>query len=117
MAPKRAGGLGMGEIRGSNLALLAKWKCKFKDCPSSLWVKVVKEIHRGPRKVDSFVFKSKCPGLWKDIGAVGKNFANRNLSILNNLVSRVGTSEKTLFGSTIGWSVVRYRMLSFRSML
>ncbi|KAJ0628910.1 putative RNA-directed DNA polymerase [Helianthus annuus] len=48
---KGCGGLGIGDIRSANLALLAKWWWKFKENPGELWVKVIESIHSKKRSV------------------------------------------------------------------
>ncbi|KAK1432883.1 hypothetical protein QVD17_09785 [Tagetes erecta] len=45
IAPKDAGGLGVGSLRDANLALLAKWRWRLKASRDDLWVKVVSAIH------------------------------------------------------------------------
>jgi len=42
LASKKDGGLGIGSLYGFNRALLYKWKWRFLDNPTSLWVKVIK---------------------------------------------------------------------------
>ncbi|GJW84873.1 hypothetical protein Tco_0158018 [Tanacetum coccineum] len=39
------GGLGIGSIFALNAALLFKWVWRFRTCPDSLWVNVIKNIH------------------------------------------------------------------------
>ncbi|GJQ97240.1 RNA-directed DNA polymerase, eukaryota, reverse transcriptase zinc-binding domain protein [Tanacetum coccineum] len=45
LASKAMGGLGIGSIFALNAALLFKWVWRFRTCPNSLWVQVIKSIH------------------------------------------------------------------------
>ncbi|GJZ10438.1 RNA-directed DNA polymerase, eukaryota, reverse transcriptase zinc-binding domain protein [Tanacetum coccineum] len=45
LASKAMGGLGIGSIFALNAALLFKWVWRFRTCPDSLWVNVIKNIH------------------------------------------------------------------------
>ncbi|KAJ0545597.1 putative RNA-directed DNA polymerase [Helianthus annuus] len=97
VASKDFGGLGIGNIRDTNLALLAKWWWRIKMEPDSLWVKVISSIHLSPRKVESIPFKKSLPGVWKNIGEITKGFMKNNIDINTSLKSIVGMGEKTLF--------------------
>ncbi|GJR89496.1 retrovirus-related pol polyprotein from transposon TNT 1-94 [Tanacetum coccineum] len=44
MARKEDGGLGIGSLYGFNMALLYKWKWRFRTTPDALWVKIIKNI-------------------------------------------------------------------------
>ncbi|GKF84213.1 hypothetical protein Tco_0249111 [Tanacetum coccineum] len=45
LASKAIGGLGIRSIFALNAALLFKWVWRFRTCPNSLWVQVIKSIH------------------------------------------------------------------------
>ncbi|KAJ0567558.1 hypothetical protein HanIR_Chr06g0286221 [Helianthus annuus] len=74
--PKNLGGFGVGDIKITNLALLAKWWWVFKNNPSSLWAKVEKAIHSSKRSIQFIPAKNKVCGIWKTIVAIDKkNFS------------------------------------------
>ncbi|KAJ0527046.1 putative RNA-directed DNA polymerase [Helianthus annuus] len=97
VAPKRHGGLGVGDIRSLNLSLLAKWWWKLKTNHNALWVRVVVAIHGNKKEVQAFPFNKRIAGIWKDIGAVEKDFSKMNLSLSNNLKGIPGSGDDIYF--------------------
>ncbi|KAJ0535047.1 putative RNA-directed DNA polymerase [Helianthus annuus] len=94
---KRYGGLGIGDIRSANLALLAKWWWKYKENPNALWVSVVNSIHWKRNSASIIPTKQKLSGTWKDICSIEKVFTELNLSLNKNLGVELGNGKKTRF--------------------
>ncbi|XP_035838151.1 uncharacterized protein LOC118485801 [Helianthus annuus] len=90
-------GLGIGNIRDMNLALLAKWWWRLKTEPENLWVNVIKLIHTSQRKMEQIPIKKSMPGVWKNIGEIGKEFSKNNIDIVVSLRSKVGMGNNTMF--------------------
>ncbi|KAJ0478339.1 putative RNA-directed DNA polymerase [Helianthus annuus] len=72
-AHMRLGGLGVGEIRTLNWALLLKWKWRFKHYPNHLWSNVIKAIHNRSDGVQDSPLITNIAGNWKDILMVTKD--------------------------------------------
>ncbi|GJV58469.1 RNA-directed DNA polymerase, eukaryota, reverse transcriptase zinc-binding domain protein, partial [Tanacetum coccineum] len=60
--PLEKGGLGVGSLKAFNYSLLLKWRWRMLNCPSSLWVKVLKSIHGDEASFDIKGCQSN--GLW-----------------------------------------------------
>ncbi|KAJ0546759.1 putative reverse transcriptase zinc-binding domain-containing protein [Helianthus annuus] len=94
---KDYGGLGIGDIRSANLALLAKWWWKYKQNNGALWAKVIDCIHLKPKSVSMIPSKNKLSGVWNDICSVEKAFEAVGLSLKTNLVVKLGNGKNTRF--------------------
>ncbi|GKB25703.1 RNA-directed DNA polymerase, eukaryota, reverse transcriptase zinc-binding domain protein, partial [Tanacetum coccineum] len=66
LASKEKGGLGVSSLYALNRALLFKWVWRFHTQQSSLWTKVIKEIHGVDGKLGKHV-KNHHPSIWMDI--------------------------------------------------
>nr|GEX73541.1 RNA-directed DNA polymerase, eukaryota, reverse transcriptase zinc-binding domain protein [Tanacetum cinerariifolium] len=66
LASKEKGGLGVSSLCALNRGLLLKWVCRFITQSSSLWAKVIKEIHEDDGKIGKNA-KSNYPSIWLDI--------------------------------------------------
>jgi len=97
MAPKEVGGLGGGSIRDLNIALLSKWKWKFKAKPNSLWVEVIKAIHRQPRKHMQFPCNKAFAGPWRQITSVEAELRSENIGLNEFMKGKVGLGNSILF--------------------
>ncbi|XP_021972022.1 uncharacterized protein LOC110867200 [Helianthus annuus] len=83
-APKNMGGLGLGEIRSLNWALLAKWKWRFRNNPTQLWTKVLRAIHGNDNSPLGIPIKRDRPGVWKDINLVYAELKKARVEITDN---------------------------------
>ncbi|KAJ0610677.1 putative RNA-directed DNA polymerase [Helianthus annuus] len=72
-APRRFCGLGLGEMRSLNWALLMKWRWRFKSDPNQFWARVVMAIHGDHGEVDQVPLKISLTGAWKDTVFVAKD--------------------------------------------
>ncbi|GJV49231.1 RNA-directed DNA polymerase, eukaryota, reverse transcriptase zinc-binding domain protein [Tanacetum coccineum] len=59
------GGLGVGSIKAFNYSLLLKWRWRMLNCPSALWVHVLKSIHGDEAGFD--IKGCQTNGLWARI--------------------------------------------------
>ncbi|KAJ0533881.1 hypothetical protein HanIR_Chr09g0413511 [Helianthus annuus] len=73
MAHKDRGGLGIDSLWDSNLAMLAKWRWRFKTDNGSLWRKVIWSIHQSSRVWNFIPRKLVVSGVWKQIVKVAKD--------------------------------------------
>ncbi|KAK1409939.1 hypothetical protein QVD17_36470 [Tagetes erecta] len=97
LEPKSVGGCGVGSIRDTNIALLTKWKWRYKREQNANWYKVIKAIHFQPRRyVDIPVNKNVC-GAWKDMISVDKELLKENICMNNFLTASVGSGETISF--------------------
>lgn len=87
---KDRGGLGVGSLKATNTALLAKWLSRFKANNSSLWVRVISSIHRGFHKWESVPAKHSLGGSWKQICQVDKENNNGNSRMMERLKVKFG---------------------------
>lgn len=67
MAPKYIGMLGIGSLKASNLALLAKWWQMYKKETSSLWVNVINAIRISPRVWKFLLVRFEISDVWKKL--------------------------------------------------
>ncbi|KAJ0891843.1 putative reverse transcriptase zinc-binding domain-containing protein [Helianthus annuus] len=89
---KKLGGMGLGEIRLFNLAIISKWWWRFASNPDDLWVSVVKAIHGSSSSElpTSIPLKNSIPGLWKDICSVNPALEKMGVSLKDKLVESEG---------------------------
>ncbi|KAJ0567858.1 putative RNA-directed DNA polymerase [Helianthus annuus] len=97
VALKDFGGLGIGNLKDMNLALLAKWWWRYRMEPENLWSRVIGSIHGKQRRTESIPFKKSLAGVWKNIGEIAKDFTRKNININTSFRSKVGRGDKTLF--------------------
>ncbi|MFS7907224.1 hypothetical protein Hanom_Chr01g00068771 [Helianthus anomalus] len=95
--PKRQGGIGIGDLEGFNLALLAKWWWRIKEEPDQLWVRVVAAIH-GPNKGLKIIpIKQSISGWWKDIANVDADLKKMGICVNEKLKVEIGDGKGILF--------------------
>ncbi|XP_022032888.1 uncharacterized protein LOC110933999 [Helianthus annuus] len=90
MKSKKAGGMGIGGIQGSNHAMLSKWWWRFKENTNQLWAEVVIAIHKGNVTSNPPTFiplKKTIPGVWKDVGSVEVALSKIGINIKESLVA------------------------------
>lgn len=95
--PQIHGGCGIGSLRDMNLALLSKWKWRFKTKSHALWARVTKAIHFQQRKVLAIPINTKVRGVWNGIMAGEKDLMKENINFDNFLSANVGNGEKVYF--------------------
>ncbi|GKA76708.1 RNA-directed DNA polymerase, eukaryota, reverse transcriptase zinc-binding domain protein [Tanacetum coccineum] len=75
LASKDKGGLGISSLYALNRALLFKWVWRFRTQNSSLWARVIKDIHGKDGKLDNKA-KYSHPSIWWDIVHEMKHLKN-----------------------------------------
>lgn len=97
MAPKEIGGLGVGSIRDTNIALLCKWRWNYKACPGSFWTSVIKAIHEQPRVSRQIPCNMAVAGAWKQIVSAESELVMVNLDLNKLIKVKVGRGDQTQF--------------------
>lgn len=80
LASKEKGGLGIGSLKGQNMALLGKWWWKFMDSSPGLWKEVIKSLHG----LDGLLRESapRRSGCWGYIAALPSFLAKSGLQFI-----------------------------------
>ncbi|KAJ9566561.1 hypothetical protein OSB04_002527 [Centaurea solstitialis] len=81
LSEKSKGGLGIGSIKGQNVALLAKWWWRFKKERNALWRKVICSLHGINGGLDQLNSVGKFAGLWRNIIKVQRDYEKVNLPL------------------------------------
>ena len=96
--PRKEGGLGVKDLGGFNLALLAKWAWKFLTEPNSLWVEVIKARGQNlvyDREAFQQPFLRSCSRWWLDVVKVCDS--QHSNWFLNNATVSVGNGRTIRF--------------------
>ncbi|XP_021979879.1 uncharacterized protein LOC110876004 [Helianthus annuus] len=91
------GGMGLGNLRNTNLAFMTKWWWKYKAKPKELWTRVIKAIHDNNRSYKLIPSNKKVAGVWKDITKAGKELESMGVSITDELTVEVGNGKAIKF--------------------
>lgn len=97
LASKEDGGLGIGSLRGLNLALLAKWIWRLKTKKDKLWCIIIRGIHNLDLKPMSKLEKKSLPGPWGSIMKIKDDIGNLGLDFESLFYSEIDTCSDTLF--------------------
>ncbi|KAJ0482819.1 putative RNA-directed DNA polymerase [Helianthus annuus] len=97
MAPKESGGAGLGSLKETNLALLAKWWWRFKVEDNNIWKKVVWSIHQHNRSWSPMPVKMSMPGPWKQIVGIAKDLWDLGIDLASCFRAAVGSGLGILF--------------------
>ncbi|XP_076946011.1 putative mitochondrial protein AtMg00310 [Bidens hawaiensis] len=97
IANKENGGLGIGSLKNSNLALLYKWRWRFVNSPNSLWVRVIKSIYRNNIDQHGLVQNIKGNGIWAMIVKSISKLNDENRIPISVIRKKVGNGNNTLF--------------------
>ncbi|GJU68981.1 RNA-directed DNA polymerase, eukaryota [Tanacetum coccineum] len=81
LASKDKGGLGISSLYALNRALLFKWVWRFRTQNSSLWARIIKEIHGQDGKLDNKA-KYSHPSIWWDIVREMKHLKNNEKCLM-----------------------------------
>ncbi|MFS7918598.1 putative RNA-directed DNA polymerase [Helianthus anomalus] len=89
MKAKKRGGMGLGNIRNFNWAMLVKWWWRYNSDSNQLWASVVGAIHKGNSSLHppDVPVKKSIPGMWKDIGSVDKSLTKVGINLKENLIA------------------------------
>ncbi|KAJ9549144.1 hypothetical protein OSB04_021687 [Centaurea solstitialis] len=83
LASKDQGGLEIGSLKATNIALLSKWWWRIKKENEALWVQVIKSIHGFHRRVERDPILTKKGGVWGSIVAINKFTSQYDLNLLS----------------------------------
>nr|GEX20886.1 RNA-directed DNA polymerase, eukaryota, reverse transcriptase zinc-binding domain protein [Tanacetum cinerariifolium] len=100
LASKEKGGLGVSSLYALNRGLLLKWVCRFITQSSSLWARVIKEIHRDDGKIGKNA-KSNYPSIWLDIVHKMEVLNKQGIDVSNCIKIKLGNRENTSFWNDI----------------
>ena len=97
ISPISKGGLGIGDLKSSNLAMLSKWWWRFHTEDQALWCQVIHSIHGMDGGLhDNLTIKSKsCP--WFRIAKVKDDLLKVNINLPSIFGKRIGNGCDTLF--------------------
>ena len=87
------GGLGIGSLRAQNMALLAKWWCRFRNEDNSLWKSVIIALH-GP---SGSLGCGPSTGVWGKIANLNRDIDTAKLSFQGLFYKELGDGCKTNF--------------------
>nr|GEX17403.1 RNA-directed DNA polymerase, eukaryota, reverse transcriptase zinc-binding domain protein [Tanacetum cinerariifolium] len=110
LAFKDKGGLGVSSLFALNRALMFKWVWRFITQGSSLWARVIKELHAYDGKIGQKV-KSCYPSLWLDIIHEVEMFSSRSIDLVCLIHSKLGNGANMSF-----WEVAWSRGSPFKSL-
>ena len=97
IAPRNLGGLGIGSLKLANTSLLAKWWWRWKLEKNSLWVNVIKALHKISVSPTSSAVKARFSGVWSNIFKSGTSLLSFNLNIEDLFSRSNGNGQQTLF--------------------
>ncbi|XP_023732081.1 uncharacterized protein LOC111879881 [Lactuca sativa] len=112
LADKDRGGLGLGSLKGQNLALLGKWWRRFKNYPDSMWAEAIKSIYGVDGCFDRPSVAKRKSGCWGTIANISK-FLERDGVSFSNHFHRSLNSNGALKWS---WSLEPSGVFSVRSL-
>lgn len=81
IAPPKKGGLGIGSLQASNLAMLTKWWWRFRVEPHALWRKMIKSIHGNDGGLSYDNSMSRTCGPWSKITKLQKELQKHNINL------------------------------------
>ncbi|GKC04518.1 hypothetical protein Tco_0996128 [Tanacetum coccineum] len=109
LASKEKDGLGVSSLYALNRGLLLKWVWRFITQSSSLWARVIKEIHKDDGKIGKNA-KSNYPSIWLDIVHEMEVLKKQGIDVSNCFKIKLGNGENTSFWDDIwrGDSALKY---------
>lgn len=93
---KNHGGLDIGSLLASNLALLAKWWLLLKIEPNALWCNIIKSFHGNDGGLENSHISSS--GVWRRIINVKKDLFKVNIDLPSLFNVRLGMGKILAFG-------------------
>ncbi|GKC97805.1 hypothetical protein Tco_1168080 [Tanacetum coccineum] len=97
IAPKLNGGLGIGSLKASNLALLSHWWWRIRSDKSALWNSVIVIIHGYLGGTNPHDYESNNNGYWKSIIKAGMEIHNMGFHFFKTFSRRVGRGSLIYF--------------------
>ena len=93
------GGLGIGSLKSSNLAILQKWRWRLFSNPNALWVNVIKAFHSFEGGFDLTGCSSK--GIWSKIVGSTNYLHSNGILPIDSLRFRVGCGSIIRFSKDL----------------
>ncbi|KAJ9537399.1 hypothetical protein OSB04_030132 [Centaurea solstitialis] len=87
---RKKGGLGVGSLKTLNVALISKWRWRFRTDPRSLWKDVIVSLH------------GKCGSLGINGNDGGNLGVWRKIASINKVTKKINTPLEGLFCKTLG---------------
>ena len=97
VSPREQGGLGVGSLKVSNLAMLAKWWWRFLNEEDSLWCKVIRSLHGpdgGLLDNSSSSLKTRC---WSNIVKLKDDLCDIGIDLTSLFKKKIGNGLSTRF--------------------
>ncbi|XP_071713330.1 uncharacterized protein [Rutidosis leptorrhynchoides] len=93
------GGLNLGSLKNNNLALIGKWRWRFKIKPTSLWVRVIKSFYGISGGLDSggHHFSSNYASVWSSIIRTVTSIEEDGVEFKNSFCRDIGEESNTAF--------------------
>ncbi|KAK9064807.1 hypothetical protein SSX86_016189 [Deinandra increscens subsp. villosa] len=91
------GGIGIGSLKASNLALLSKWGWRLKHNGDDLWARTIRAIHKSNRSHNFFPLKKSVPGYWKGIIGAFDEIEQRGVLYREDMKAIIGDGLSTMF--------------------
>nr|GEX39875.1 RNA-directed DNA polymerase, eukaryota, reverse transcriptase zinc-binding domain protein [Tanacetum cinerariifolium] len=97
ISPRDQGGLGIGSLRVSNLAMLAKWWWHFLNEEDSIWCKVIRSLH-GPDGglIDNSTSSLKS-GCWFNVVKLKDDLYDIGINLTSLFKKKIGNGLSTRF--------------------
>ncbi|GJR98683.1 RNA-directed DNA polymerase, eukaryota, reverse transcriptase zinc-binding domain protein [Tanacetum coccineum] len=97
-SPICCGGLGIGSLQASNIAMLSKWWWRFYTENNSFWRLIITSIHGRDGGLGENIQLSKhIPGPWKTIISLNRDLSKLNIDMSSVFVKQVGDGSSTRF--------------------
>ncbi|XP_071688561.1 uncharacterized protein [Rutidosis leptorrhynchoides] len=96
---RERGGLNIGSLKAKNLALLGKWRWRFKTETNAFWVKIIRSIYGsdGGLLVEGDSLHSSPIGLWNNIIASGVAMNELQVPFTHSFIKTIGDGDSTSF--------------------
>ncbi|KAJ0533166.1 putative reverse transcriptase zinc-binding domain-containing protein [Helianthus annuus] len=96
-APKEFGGIGLGSLMETNIAMLGKWWWRFKNDKESLWRKVIWCLHHNARSWSCIPAKVTATGPWKQVASISNDLADMGIGFDRLFKGVVGSGQEIAF--------------------
>nr|GEW02576.1 reverse transcriptase domain-containing protein [Tanacetum cinerariifolium] len=100
LALKAKGDLGVSSLHALNRALMFKWVWRFTTQSTSLWTRVIKEIHGDDRKIGKSS-KAAFSSIWLDIVHEMEMFKKQGIDVYSFIHKKLGNRKDTAFGEEV----------------
>ncbi|KAL4580934.1 hypothetical protein LXL04_017140 [Taraxacum kok-saghyz] len=95
--PKDKDGLGVGDLRSMNVALLGKWIWRMKTERDSLWTKCITACHNISHIDGKAMARASQKGVWWTIAHISEDLKQWNFSLEDSISRNIGDGGQTFF--------------------